>query len=225
MHWNTKHAKRCLMMWAEPQPGYRFEVTARDTDDMARAHAATPDQKRHQIASVPTMEIAILAAERVWEVEFRKQQTAEQMKAVNQARAEGPAVRYVLDVTEPQAMVAQYCLETLYGTVVSMRMLQDDTEDAPSTALLHPPSLWRAVRAVNVDLAARGEWPPMRDILMEASPGGAANHELTMFLQNNFCWEDEELVEAIWPRRGVVWADLASDHPALFDTRARPVST
>ena len=222
MNWNRKHAKTSLTMWAEPQRGYRFEVVAKDIQAPVKAHATTPEQKRHQIASVPTIEIGILAAERVWEVEFRKQHSAEQMKTINQARAEGPTVRYVLDVTEPQAMVAQQCIEFLYGTVTNMRMLHDDDPEGPGTALLQPASLWEAVQLVNEDLTTRGEWPPMRDILMQGAPGGREAHDLTLFLQNNYRWErDGTLVEAIWPDQGATWVELAAQHPGLFDKSRR----
>ena len=218
MQWHATHTKHSRTHWARPQSGYLYEVLTRNITQPAKVFATTPNNKRRQIASVPSADLGILAAELTWETEFRGLHTAEKMKQIHEDRLKEPTVRYVLEIPERQAMMAQYCLEFLYGIVNGMRMIQDDGNPPATTCLLHPRSLRQAVRAINQDLLARGETALLTEPpLLGWNPGPQEIHDLTMFLQQHFRWEkDGTLVETTWARRDGQWQDVAAAYPELF---------
>ena len=99
-----------------------------------------------------------------------------------------------------------------------MSMLEDDQNVPDSTALLHRPSLWKTVQQANHDLVMRNETELLEQPATLHGPLNAEKaHELTLLLQRNFRWEnDEQLVEATWPQRDDNWNHIAAQHPKLF---------
>ena len=222
MHWRTKYTRKTCTKIAEPAPGYCYEIVARDFGTPLKVYETTPTEKRHLIASLPAPDnAAVMVAEREWEVQLRRQHDAENFCKVIEERNNGPKVSFLVTVPEHQALTAQEAFNYLYGTVLDMRMIQQAEEEIETTGLLHRPSLWKAVRAVNTDLHERGDQPLMKELPLLGPPmNGRDALVLTLFLQTHYRWDGEDnLPRALWKERGEIWSDIAEANRELMAPR------
>ena len=208
------------------QPGYRYEIVARQFNAPLKVYETTPANGRRVIASLPPPDnAAIMVAERAWEMQLRIMNQGEDFTKVLEERNNGPRVSFLLTVPKDQALTAQETFSHVYGTVLDLRMVQQPDESVETTSLLYRPSLWKAVLAVNNDLRQRGETRLMKELpLIGGIMSGQEALRLTLFLQTHYRWaygEDEQPTAAVWAERGELWNDIAEANTPLMERAPR----
>lgn len=221
MHWTTQYTKKTRTKVAEPAPGYRYEIVARESAEGLKVYETTPSEKRHVIASLPLDNAAVLIAERAWEMQQRFANDAEGWSKIVDQRNNGPTTSYVVTVPENQSLTVQETLDCLYGTVLDIRMLQAEEPGMETTTVLHRPDVWKAVLAVNEDLKRRGLQPLMEELPLLGGPlRGEEALTLILFLQRHYRWTgDREEPVAIWPETGLSWTEIAEANRRLMARR------
>ena len=230
MKWSNHYTKKRMTMKAYGENSRAYEVVSTGIPSPVRAYSIERQPyarrpKRTSIAAVPTIELAVMAAEQAerWEqngdLHNEDAEVANIAKTKRQEMEDGPRVRYELSIPVSQMITFQQHLP--YDVLhIRMNFTPEDHDPHEQNNPLTLTSIRNAILAVNTDLDKRDITPKLAEPkLME--PYSAADPftmDLLLFLQNNFQWDIAgNMLGNRWAKAGHNWADVTTQHPTLFN--------
>ena len=229
MKWSHYYTKKRLTMKANGDHGRAYEVVSTSIPGPVRAYSIERQPyarrpKRTSIAVVPTIALAVMAAEQAerWEqngdLRHENADVANSAKTKRQEMEEGPRVRYEFSIPVSQMITFQQNVP-YDGLHIRINFTPEDNAPHEQNHPLPLTSIRNAIMAVNADLDKRGITPKLAEPkLMEPySAADSFTMDLLLFLQNNFQWDIEgHMLGNRWAKAGHNWTDVTTQHPTLF---------
>ena len=237
MKWSNHHTSKQIIMKARGQEGRAYEAVNTGIPNPARAYSVKhgangrPDKKT-LIARVPTISLAVMAAEQVerWEqngdlhgddptVAKRSQETRAALKAE-------PKFTYTFSVPVSQMSMIQENLPYI-DIDIQLNCATPHGAAALKRAVLPLAGLWKAIRAVNEDLKMRGVQPnlPGPNLRTPYSAADQETTELLMLMQTHYRWgPDQTLLENLWVKGASEWSEITRQYPNLFTRQPNPTT-
>ena len=223
LNWHKKYSRDRATMTAHTDTGHTLMIVSTGITNPVQVYETAPGEKgRTRFATVPSIELAMLAAEERNLVNLRAAagspegppDPADERRARARSMLDhlesGPKNYFIIEVPKAQAVTAQRTLE-LVG--LHLRMAPTYPNHAYRMHAIVPLSrIYEAAKAVNEDLSKddlqpRLELPPT--IGEPENPAGWLE-----FLHREYVWDRHAVLTGrLWQMRGERWRDVAARYP------------
>lgn len=230
LNWHKRYSRAKLTMTAHSITGHTYTITSRGVTHPVNLHQQPgPNSKNQNMATVPTIELAILTAEtlnlkntnaaaRVDADLHSTDQTSAAQRAL-QALQEEPKAHFLLEVPRSQAITL---METLPHIGLKATLsVQDPQAAMPLTPPISRIQIHTAQQAVNAHLQQLSETILLKDTPILGDPDNP--QDWLDFLNQEYHWdEDTNITACLWQRRADTWPQTARRHRSLTNHRTWP---
>ena len=223
LHWNKKYSLNRATMTAHTDTGHTLTIISTGIPNPVQVYETAPgDKSRTRFATVPSIELAMLAAEERNLVNLRAtagspeeplnagDERAARARSMLDHLESGPKDYFIIEVPKVQSLTAQRTLE-LVG--LHLRMAPSHPNPAYRIPAIVPQTrIYEAAVAVNADLQ-RDHLQPLLRLPPTIGETERPGPWLEFFHQEYLWGRNVAITGRLWQMRGERWQDVAARYP------------